>query len=740
MEIKYHIGHNCNLRCEYCRIDKENYNNNDYSNILFEEIKNAISKKIKIEKILITGGEPTLYHDYVIKILKNISKYNLPKISITSNGTNIDKLIEYSKYDNVHIVISWDGNKNERGFDSLETIKKLNDENIRFSICHVISNTNYKDVYKNFKILQNINNRLPYAVELLFCKQSEDYYKIDFNIIKEVFRKLYLEFPGISLFSRNKSKKCPHYFSDDTLVEIEDGIVYKGCINFAIKEKFPDAIKCEDNFFNKCYSCDNDICHACANVINPILNSVNNKPLYDGDYYNIHLCKFYRTIKEIVNDETRKRYLKNKFYNNIETIEILVTTKCNLQCKYCFESEIHSKGTIITTETINSIINLYKELSMLNKVPSITLFGGEPLISENYKILKYLFDELIENNIYPSINIITNGIDLKNKKIIELLKLINSKFKLNIQISIDSIKEVNDKNRVFKNGYGTFDIVVNNIKELSNIINYKQISINSVLNYDYIHKIIEWIVYINDELLDKYINSVSFRLNQCDNNPFSHIQDRELIQLNYDIINLYLSGRINKKLFYNFFNIYNYNCERFAHSQTDTGCGICKNFIVISPNGNFYPCHMLLNNKNMIIGNINSWDISERIYDIYDTFDNIGSFRCDDNSCENCVASNTCIKCKAANYIVNKNPRNNFSNHCKIYKNKINALFEHFGEKSFIKNSFSVSELKNDILELKNIYECTNSYLSDNDIKEMLVELNRVSVILDIQSNNQRER
>lgn len=105
MAMQIDITGDCNLNCMFCT---SAVHKNKSKSLCLEDIKIILDKckKINVEHIIISGGEPTLHpnlHD-IIKMCKNYGFY----VSLTSNGTLItDKNIVYLKdnVDNIQISV-----------------------------------------------------------------------------------------------------------------------------------------------------------------------------------------------------------------------------------------------------------------------------------------------------------------------------------------------------------------------------------------------------------------------------------------------------------------------------------------------------------------------------------------------------------------------------------------------------------------------------------------------------------
>jgi uncharacterized protein len=137
-------------------------------------------------------------------------------------------------------------------------------------------------------------------------------------------------------------------------------------------------------------------------------------------------------------------------------IELLFTDKCNLDCTYCFEK--YKENRSIRKEDIDPLLD-----SLVTR--EFYLFGGEPLLE--LELITYMidrlnarqFDETAKQHILNSCRFhITNGTLIE--KNMEIIK----KYNLNLQISLDGPKSVNDKNRVYFNGNGSFDDVMKGVE------------------------------------------------------------------------------------------------------------------------------------------------------------------------------------------------------------------------------------------------------------------------------------
>jgi len=149
--------------------------------------------------------------------------------------------------------------------------------------------------------------------------------------------------------------------------------------------------------------------------------------------------------------------------NNIYIAYFLLTSVCNFKCKYCFvESRIeHHDNAFMSIETAEKGIQLLKRnISNNADVTNIIFYGGEPLL--NFDVMKYVVERTKELQMNVKYQIISNG-SILHEKIIDFIKM----HQIQIGISIDGLKETNDKMRIDHNNKGTFDKIISTIATLS---------------------------------------------------------------------------------------------------------------------------------------------------------------------------------------------------------------------------------------------------------------------------------
>ncbi|MGD0282458.1 MAG: geopeptide radical SAM maturase [Dissulfurispiraceae bacterium] len=160
----------------------------------------------------------------------------------------------------------------------------------------------------------------------------------------------------------------------------------------------------------------------------------------------------------------------------------VMNLNCNLGCVYCFEG--NRKGNFyMSRETaeafvefaINNIRDKHKEELQ------IVFYGGEPLLSID--LIEYISGRLKnfseENKITYKASIVTNG-TLLTRSYAARLQLVGIK---DAAITLDGPEYLHNASRPFLSGSGSFKTIVQNIKDVGNILSIQLNGNYTGLNY-----------------------------------------------------------------------------------------------------------------------------------------------------------------------------------------------------------------------------------------------------------------
>lgn len=146
---------------------------------------------------------------------------------------------------------------------------------------------------------------------------------------------------------------------------------------------------------------------------------------------------------------------------------VTLTLDCNLACPYCYEGSFRGRYSM-NIATADLLVKLMTERMDAGLSVSISFYGGEALMA--LPVLKHIAGKLVdaarERGVDFDFNIVTNGTLLNRKTVEELLPLGLKGAK----ITLDGPRDIHDQQRPFVSGKGSFDLIVSNIKETSDLL------------------------------------------------------------------------------------------------------------------------------------------------------------------------------------------------------------------------------------------------------------------------------
>lgn len=241
--------------------------------------------------------------------------------------------------------------------------------------------------------------------------------------------------------------------------------------------------------------------------------------LYNGDLSYLYEKHFLIKDDEYVESMANKiqGYIRthkpNRNYKTLNTVTILPSTGCNAKCFYCFEKG--SKIKHMSFETADKVIEFIKNHYNGRKI-RIRWFGGEPLINE--KVITYISEKLIENNIVFESTMTSNCFLIKEEKVSTYKDVWNLK---RMSVTIDGTEDVYNNIKLFTYNGSAYEKVLKNIEVLGNNNIRVSIRINvGKHNLDNVEELIK-------ELAPKFktYKNVSIYLNRlydnCDGAPIN---------------------------------------------------------------------------------------------------------------------------------------------------------------------------------------------------------------------------
>ena len=264
---------------------------------------------------------------------------------------------------------------------------------------------------------------------------------------------------------------------------------------------------------------------------------------------------------------------------------ITLTNNCNMRCKYCFHQFIPEHLSVLSEEMLDKILDYIITYVKTNNVPPIMIqaWGGEPLLCMS--LLEYMYNKLEKSGIAYKLCLETNG-TLLSEPIIKQLDAM----KIEIGVSTDGIKEVQNKQRPLVNGKDSFELVSEGLCNMNKIYNGKFGSI-TVVTKDVLKHLEECIDYLDSQ------NGKGIKLNiaRVSENMKMGLEKEEVVDFANRLVDkmetmfeeghAITEGNIIDRLK----NLLKRNEANICNSH---GCQGGKKMISFDTRGNIYPCEM----------------------------------------------------------------------------------------------------------------------------------------------------
>jgi uncharacterized protein len=312
---------------------------------------------------------------------------------------------------------------------------------------------------------------------------------------------------------------------------------------------------------------------------------------------------------------------------------IWTTKNCNLKCKYCYEKDNFETG-MMKQDIEKKTFSFIKEM-LLNSCDDqnyIQFHGGEPLL--NFDLIKRFVEKIeeIKGNKNVKYMITTNGTIWSNE-IEEFFKKYKDSFSGYISISIDGNLETHNKNRVFENNIGSFDVALKTSKKMREIFDCLRCRVTVAPNT---------VEYLYDNIL--FLIKEGFKQISIAFDFFSKEWNENHIQIIEEQYNRVLKYWDDNKLSVEISVV-----DDVIKPRRLLGiCNPSKHFYI---DGTIYPCTYVVGMENYNIGNVFDSIDEKKIKNIIELSKN------DNSDCKNCNNKKTCNsnRCKLMNKVVTGN-------------------------------------------------------------------------------------
>ena len=171
------------------------------------------------------------------------------------------------------------------------------------------------------------------------------------------------------------------------------------------------------------------------------------------------------------------------------SLVLKVASRCNLNCTYCYmynlgDMTYKNQPKIMSDETVDAILLKTKNHCINHNLKEFVFIfhGGEPLLCGISFFQRFIDQahEILLPEVIPYFSLQTNAVLIDNEWVNFFID--NN---ISVSCSLDGYKEVNDKYRVYHNGKGSFDDILEGINTLKRNHAFNiQLNVLSVLNLD----------------------------------------------------------------------------------------------------------------------------------------------------------------------------------------------------------------------------------------------------------------
>ena len=284
----------------------------------------------------------------------------------------------------------------------------------------------------------------------------------------------------------------------------------------------------------------------------------------------------------------------------VKALCLHIAHDCNLACKYCFaeEGEYHGRRALMSFEVGKKALDFLIENSGSRRNLEVDFFGGEPLM--NWQVVKDLVaygrEQEKKFDKHFRFTITTNGVLLND----EIQEFCNKEMD-NVVLSMDGRKEVHDRMRPFRNGKGSYDLIVPKFQKLADSRNQERYYIRGTFtrdNLDFSNDILHY--------ADLGFKQISIEpVVGDDTDPYA-IRECDLPQIlgEYDKLAKMMVEREREGRGFTFFHFMLDLEGGPCLSKRLSGCGSGTEYLAVTPWGDLYPCHQFVGDEDFLMGNV----------------------------------------------------------------------------------------------------------------------------------------
>jgi uncharacterized protein len=284
----------------------------------------------------------------------------------------------------------------------------------------------------------------------------------------------------------------------------------------------------------------------------------------------------------------------------VKALCLHIAHDCNLACRYCFagEGEYHGERSLMSFEVGKAALDFLVKNSGTRRNLEVDFFGGEPTL--NFEVVKQLvaygrsLEE--ENNKHFRFTLTTNGVLLSS----EIQEFANQEMD-NVVLSIDGRKETHDRMRPNRGGGGSYDTVLPKFVEMAKSRDQERYYVRGTFtrnNLDFSKDVLH--------LADLGFRQISVEPVVAPEKESYALREEDVPEIleEYDRLAAEMAKRIGTDREFNFFHFMIDLEGGPCALKRMSGCGSGTDYLAVTPEGDLYPCHQFVGQKDFLMGNV----------------------------------------------------------------------------------------------------------------------------------------
>jgi uncharacterized protein len=350
----------------------------------------------------------------------------------------------------------------------------------------------------------------------------------------------------------------------------------------------------------------------------------------------------------------------------LKSLCLNVAHECNFSCAYCFAhgGDYHGSATLMTQEVARAGIDFLVCESGVHRNVEVDFFGGEPLMNWDVVVDTMAY----ARSTYPlkkwRFTLTTNG-SLVRDDMFPVLEAND----VSVVLSLDGGRRANDANRVFKDGRGTFDIIIERMRHFTRTRDEGGYFVRGT----YARNTLAFAESVRElhSLGFKYISMEPVVLS-ADSALALQTSDLPAIRTQYEELIAYFLSELGSGAGFDFFH-FKLDLEAGpCLSKRIYGCGAGVEYMAVAPNGDVFPCHQFDGVQEYKMGNVLVSPVLERP-ELVAEFAH-ANFLFAKEECGSCWARFYCSGgCLANNYATTGTLLKPYALGCSIQKERIEA-------------------------------------------------------------------